>query len=58
MLYDCKPLKNLNLSNFNTQSIINMFGIFDGFKSLTNLNLSNFTTQRLTNMFGMFNASK
>ena len=28
MFYDCSSLSNLNLSNFNTQNVINMWGMF------------------------------
>ena len=36
MFYECSSLKELNLSNFNTQNVTNMAGMFsgcpDGFK--------------------------
>ena len=36
MFEGCKSLANLNLSNFNTQMINNMFKMFKGCKSLKN----------------------
>ena len=54
MFYDCKSLTNINLSNFNTQKVINMEYLFNGCSSLTNINLSNFNNQNLTNMGFMF----
>ena len=54
MFSDCSKLRDLNLSNFNTQNVTNMSGMFSGCSSLTNLNLSNFNTQKVTNMSEMF----
>ena len=54
MFNGCKSLKNLNLSNFNTQNVTNMSGMFFGCKSLANLNLTNFNTQNVTDMSSMF----
>ena len=51
----CSSLTNIDLSNFNTQNIINMNGMFYGCSSLTNINLSNFNTQNVTDMGCMFN---
>ena len=42
MFYECNSLKNIDLSNFNTQNVINMSRMFYGCKSLTNIDLSNF----------------
>ena len=44
MYYQCNSLTKLNLSNFNTQNVTNMIGMFQNCNSLTNLNLSNFNT--------------
>ena len=30
MFYNCSSLKKLNLSNFNTNNVTNMIGMFDG----------------------------
>ena len=54
MFSGCDSLTNLNLSNFNTQNVINMRYMFYYCNSLTNLNLSNFNTQNVTNMNYMF----
>ena len=50
----CSSLKSIDLSNFNTQNIINMNGMFCGCSSLTNINLSNFNTQNVTDMRCIF----
>ena len=50
MFNGCSSLTNLNLSNFNTQNVTNMFCMFNGCSSLTNLNLSNFNTQNFIDM--------
>ena len=54
----CNLLTNLDLSNFNTQNVINMSDMFYGCNSLTNLNLSNFYTQNVTDMSWMFYGCK
>ena len=38
MFYGCKYLKKINLSNFNTQNVNNMSGMFSLCESLTNIN--------------------
>ena len=30
MFYECNKLTNINLSNFNTNNVTNMLGMFDG----------------------------
>ena len=54
MFGGCSSLKNLNLSNFNTNNVTNMYCMFFHCSSLTNLNLSNFNTNNVTNMECMF----
>ena len=54
MFSGCSSLKELNLSNFNTNNVINMYGMFKGCSSLKELNISNFNTNNVTNMEGMF----
>ena len=54
MFAECSSLTNLNLSNFNTQNVINMGWMFYDCFSLTNLDLSNFTIKNSTKMGGMF----
>ena len=39
MFYDCNSLTNLNLSNFNTQNVTYMSGMFGGCNSLNKNNL-------------------
>ena len=38
MFHECSSLTNIDLSNFNTDNVINMFGMFYGCSSLTNIN--------------------
>jgi surface protein len=56
MFYGCSSLKELNLSNFNTNTnnVTNMKGMLYGCSSLEELNLSNFNTNNVTNMVCMF----
>ena len=39
MFYECNSLTNIDLSNFNTQNVIDMNSMFYGCKSLTNIDL-------------------
>ena len=55
MFYQCSNLTSLNLSNFNTSSVIRMDGMFYGCSNLISLNLSNFDTSSVMNMDDMFN---
>jgi len=55
MFDGCKSLTNIDLSNFNTQNVINMVSMFSWCNSLKNIDLSNFNTQNVTNMNFMFN---
>ena len=41
MFYDCKTISSIDLSNFNTQNVINMKSMFYGCKSLSSIDLSN-----------------
>ena len=50
MFYRCSSLKELNLSNFNTNNVTNMEYMFSECSSLKDLNLSNFNTNNVTNM--------
>ena len=54
MFRDCVLLENIDLSNLNTQKVINMDGMFSGCISLTSVNLSNINTQNVSNMVYMF----
>ena len=54
MFYDCKNLTTLNLSNFDTSNVTDMYRMFSDCTSLTTLNLSNFDTSNVTDMYRMF----
>lgn len=56
-MYSEEKLKNileLDLSNFNTSRVTNMYSMFSGMSKLTTLNLSGFDTSKVTNMNSMF----
>ena len=53
MFKDCNSLKNLDLSSFDTSSVINMSYMFSN-SGVSNLDLSSFDTSSVTNMQGMF----
>ena len=53
MFCGCSSLKELNLSNFNTNNVNNMSGMFSGCSSLEELNLSNFNTNNVINMVNL-----
>ena len=54
MFSSCRDLTSLDLSNFNTSKVTEMFSMFDGCSALTSLDVSNFDTSNVTNMRGMF----
>ena len=54
MFLGCSSLKELNLSNFNTNNVNDMVGMFLGCSSLKELNLSNFNFNNVNDMTGMF----
>ena len=54
MFSSCRSLNNLNLSDFDTKNVTNMYCMFSCCSSLNNLNLSNFDTKNVTNMPYMF----
>ena len=58
MFSECKLLTNINLSNFNTNKVINMRYMFFGCSSLTNINLSNFNTNNVTYIGYMFSGCR
>ena len=47
IFYGCNSLKDINLSNFNTQNVTSMYGMLNECNSLTNINLSNFKLKML-----------
>ena len=54
MFSRCSSLRELNLSNFNTNNVTDMECMFEKCSSLKELNLSNFNTNNVTQMIGMF----
>jgi len=58
MFSDCKLLTKIDLSNFDTSSVINMSGMFNGCLSLKEINLKNFKTKNVFNMRRMFNGCR
>ena len=54
MFYNCKSLKSINLSSFNTNNVTDMNEMFSGCESLESIDLSSFNTNNVTNMNGMF----
>ena len=53
MFYYCSSLTSLNLSNFNTNNVIDMSYMFCDCSSLTSLNLFNFNTNNVKDMRSM-----
>lgn len=49
-----RNILELNLSNFDTSKVTNMYAMFNGMSNLTTLNLSNFDTSKVTKMWVMF----
>jgi len=58
MFYKYSSLKNINLSNFDTNNVINMSEMFYECSSLTNINLSNFNTNKVSDVGFMFRGCK
>ena len=54
MFEECSSLKELNLSNFNTNNVSDMSFMFSKCSSLKELNISNFNTNNETDMLEMF----
>ena len=55
MFYGCNDLYELDLTNFNTQNVVNMSYMFFGCKNLKKLKLKDINTEKVTNMRLMFN---
>ena len=53
IFYNCQSLKELNISNFNTNNVTDMLYMFRGCCSLKELNFSNFNTDKVTKRSGM-----
>ena len=54
LFYNLTNLTSLDLSNFNTSQVKNMYFMFISCRGLTSLDLSNFDTSQVTDMSGMF----
>ena len=54
MFYNCSKVTTLDVSNFNTSLVTNMYSMFSGCSKLTSLDLSNFDTSSVTEMHWMF----
>ena len=54
MFFQCKSLKQLNLSNFNTYNVTNMHCMPYECSSLNEINLSNFNANNVIDMFYKF----
>lgn len=54
MFEKCSKLVSLDVSNFDTRQVVDMYGLFSGCSSLSNLSLDNFNTNSVTNMNSMF----
>ena len=54
MFYECKALTNLDVSNWNTSNVTNMYAMFNDCNSLTTLDVSNWDTSNVTDMRHMF----
>ena len=54
MFDGCFSLKKLNLSNFNTNNVIDMSYMFNGCKSIKEINLSNFNTNNICKRYGLY----
>lgn len=53
-MFTGQPLKSLDLSNFDTSKVTNMYHMFNKCEQLTELNLCSFDTQNVTDMQEMF----
>ena len=54
MFKDCSNITEIDLSNFDSSNINNMFGTFQNCLSLTSINLENFNTSKVKGMQEMF----
>ena len=46
MFSNCKSLKKINLSNFNTQNVTNMVSMFERCQSIKELDISNLIQEK------------
>ena len=54
MFSGCSALTSLNISNFNTAKVTDMYGMFFNCEALPSLDLSHFNTENVTNTNTMF----
>ena len=54
MFDNCKSLISLDISNFNTENVIYMYGIFGSYESLFSFNVSNFNTNKMNSIMCIF----
>ena len=54
MFRQCKSLKSIDLSGFNTANVTKMVSMFEDCERLINLDLSSFSNAKVSNMGGMF----
>ena len=54
MFFNCRSLKKLDLSSFETHKVEDMSQMFNGCSDLRTLNITNFDTSNVKNMNGMF----
>ena len=54
MFSECSSLTSLNVTNFNTSQVIDMYGMFAGCSSLQSLDVTSFNTSKVTRMGRMF----
>ena len=47
---------DIDVSNFDTSNVTNMYSMFSGMSKITSLDVSNFDTSKVTNMSHMFNS--
>ena len=57
MFFHCQA-EEIDVSEFNTTNVTNMYQMFSGCKALTSLDLSSFNTSNVTNMNSMFDGCK
>ena len=54
MFFKCKKLIELDLFNFDTRNVDNMYGIFADCRGLEQIDLSSFNTNKVKDMKDMF----
>ena len=57
MFYGCSRLTSLDVSNFNTSQVTNMYSMFSYCRSLTSLDFRNATFDKVTSYDAMFDST-